>query len=700
MSNVPEYFGCDVFDTRAMKSALPAEIFNKLNQTIHEGRQFDSSIADEVASAMKDWAISKGATHYTHWFLPMTGITAEKHDSFIHLTDDGGAVMDFSWKDLIRGEPDASSLPSGGLRDTFEARGYTAWDPTSFAFIKGKTLCIPTAFFAFSEEALDNKTPLLRSMEALNTQALRVLRLFGTDRDNNVRRVVPAVGAEQEYFLVDRDLYEKRRDLIFTGRTLFGARPPKGQELDDHYFGAVKPRVQAFMDELNETLWRLGIPAKTEHNETAPSQYELAPIFETCNIAVDHNQITMEMMQNIALRHGLVCLLHEKPFEGINGSGKHNNWSLSTDSGYNLLSPGKTPFENAQFLLFLTAVIKAVDDYQDLLRLSVASAGNDHRLGGCEAPPAIISVFLGDELSAILDAVENDTPYVGSEKKMIRLGVEMLPNFPKDNTDRNRTSPFAFTGNKFEFRMVGSSDSIACANTMLNAAVADTLRIFADELEGSEHFEEDLHELIRRTVKEHRKILFNGNGYDDAWIKEAVEVRGLLNLPTTADCVPYLLHDKNVAMLKRMGVFSEKELLSRHEIMLGNYCKCVTIEANTMLDMIRRDVLPMACAMTDELSRTVNGKRAAAPAASCRYEVEMIEKLASLCDAVYAGTDALESTLKTAPKPDAEAYAAEVRDRLIPEMDSLRKLCDEIEMLCPSRFLPYPVYEELLYSVG
>lgn len=696
MSCIKDYFGCDVFDGRVMRSVLPADVFDRLNQTINEGRQLDSSIANEVASAMKNWAVSKGATHYTHWFQPLTGITAEKHDSFINPIGDGGVIMDFSGRELIKGEPDASSFPSGGLRATFEARGYTAWDPTSFAFIKENTLCIPTAFCAYSGEALDKKTPLLRSMEALNTQALRVLRLFGNE---SAHRVSPMVGAEQEYFLIDRELYEKRRDLLFTRRTLFGAKPPKGQELDDHYFGAIKPRVKAFMDELNEALWRLGIPAKTQHNEVAPSQHELAPIYESCNIATDHNQLTMELMQRIALKHGMVCLLHEKPFDGLNGSGKHNNWSLATDTGVNLLSPGKTPYENAQFLLFLTAVIKAVDDYQDLLRLSVASAGNDHRLGASEAPPAIVSIFLGDELSAVLDAIEHDTDYTGFEQRLIKLGVDIIPDFARDSTDRNRTSPFAFTGNKFEFRMVGSSDSIACANIMLNSAVADTLRIFADELEGCGSFETALHELIRRTIKEHRRILFNGNGYDAAWVKEATEVRGLLNLRTTADCIPYLLKEKNVSMLKRMKVFSENELRSRYEITLENYCKCVSIEASTMLDMVRRDILPCISTMTGELSRLIIDKRAAVPDAKCRYELSMVEKLSDISDEAAFLTAALEEKLSGLSLNDIEKGSRFVSDELIPAMGALRKVCDEAETLCPDSLLPFPIYEELLFSV-
>ena len=697
MKDISDCFGCDVFDSRIMKKVLPSNVYYKLDRTIREGQQLDISLANEIAAAMKNWALSKGATHYTHWFQPMTGITAEKHDSFIHPDRDGGVLMDFSGKELIKGEPDASSFPSGGLRATFEARGYTAWDPTSYAFIKGKTLCIPTAFCAYNGEALDKKTPLLRSMEALSTQAVRILRLFGNE---SVRRVTPMVGAEQEYFLIDSSMYRKRRDLLFTGRTLFGARPPKGQELNDHYFGAINPRIQAFMDELNEALWRLGIPAKTEHNEVAPSQHELAPVYETCSIATDHNQITMELMLNIAEKHGMVCLLHEKPFEYVNGSGKHNNWSISTDSGINLLSPGETPSENLQFLLFLTAVIKAVDDYQDLLRLSVASAGNDHRLGGSEAPPAIVSIFLGDELSAVLEAIENDASYIGARERLIKFGVDAMPELPQDSTDRNRTSPFAFTGNKFEFRMVGSSDSIACANIMLNAAVADTLRIFADELEGSVDFDKNLHALIKRTVFEHKRILFNGNGYDDAWVREATEVRGLLNLKTAADCIPYVLREKNVSMLRRMHVFTENELRSRCEIQLEDYFKCNSIEANTMIDMVRRDILPTICTMSCELARTMREKKETGAKSCCRYEAEMIEKLDELGCEIYDLTNTLEKRLADTADLNLEARVCTARDELIPLMNSLREKADESEKLCPNRLLPFPVYEDLLFSIG
>ena len=606
MSKVPEFFGSLVFDDRVMKANLSAKVYASLKKTIDEGAKLDLSVANTVADAMKDWAIANGATHYTHWFQPLTGITAEKHDSFITPSPDGGVIMEFSGKELIKGEPDASSFPSGGLRATFEARGYTAWDPTSYAFIKGKTLCIPTAFCSYGGEALDKKTPLLRSMQALNKQALRILRLFGND---TVKYVRTSVGPEQEYFLITREMYDQRPDLRFTGRTLFGAKPPKGQEMDDHYFGVIKPKVAAFMEELNDELWKLGILAKTEHNEVAPAQHELAPIYTTTNIATDHNQLTMEIMQKVASKHGLICLLHEKPFAGVNGSGKHNNWSIATDTGVNLLSPGETPYENAQFLLFLCAVIKAVDDYQDLLRISVATAGNDHRLGANEAPPAVVSMFLGDELNAVLEAIENDTPYCDAEKTQMKLGVNVLPKFNRDTTDRNRTSPFAFTGNKFEFRMLGSSNSIACANIMLNSAVAESLKIYADRLEGVEDFETALHEMIRKTIKDHKRIIFNGNGYDDSWIKEATEERGLLNYRTTADCMPHLLDKKNVDMLTSHKVFTVAELNSRYEIMLENYCKTVVIEANTMIDMAKTQIAPAVEAFTLEVAKTASAKK-------------------------------------------------------------------------------------------
>ena len=605
--------------------------------------------------------------------------------------------MEFSGKELIKGEPDASSFPSGGLRATFEARGYTAWDPTSYAFIKDKTLCIPTAFCSYGGEALDKKTPLLRSMEALNRQAMRILRLFG---NTEVKCVRTSVGPEQEYFLVDKEMYEKRKDLMFTGRTLFGAKPPKGQELDDHYFGVIKPRVAAYMADLNEELWKLGVLAKTEHNEVAPAQHELAPIYSTTNIATDHNQLTMEIMQKVALRHGLVCLLHEKPFAGVNGSGKHNNWSMATDTGVNLLTPGETPYENAQFLLFLCAVIKAVDDYQDLLRLSVATAGNDHRLGANEAPPAVVSMFLGEELTAVLDAIENDTPYNAAEKTVMKLGVHVLPRFTRDTTDRNRTSPFAFTGNKFEFRMLGSSNSIACANIMLNSAVAESLRVYADRLEKSKHFEADLHDLIKETVSDHKRIIFNGNGYDDAWIREATEVRGLLNLRTTPDAMPHLLDPKNVEMLTRHKVFSRTELESRYEIILENYCKSVNIEALTMIDMARKEILPAVEAYAHDLSDTLIAKAAAVPGLSGRYEKNLIAKLSELADEIDSAITALETeAIRYKTITDVTEAAFMIRDVILQRMAELRVVCDEAETLTAEKYWPFPTYEKLLFGV-
>ena len=697
MTTVPEMFGSMVFDSRVMKARLSGEVYHSLKQTIQKGNKLDLSVANAVADAMKDWAVENGATHFTHWFQPLTGITAEKHDSFITPAPDGRVLMEFSGKELIRGEPDASSFPSGGLRATFEARGYTAWDPTSYAFIKGKTLCIPTAFCSYGGEALDKKTPLLRSMEALNRQALRVLRLFGND---TVRRVTPAVGSEQEYFLIDRALYEKRMDLRYTGRTLFGARPPKGQELDDHYFGSIKPRVAAFMEELDAELWKLGILAKTEHNEVAPAQHELAPIYTTVNLATDQNQLTMEMMQRIAAKHGMVCLLHEKPFAGVNGSGKHNNWSLSTDTGVNLLSPGETPHENAQFLLFLVAVIQAVDDYQGLLRVSVATAGNDHRLGGNEAPPAVISIFLGDELTAVLDAIESDSAYVGAEKKRMKLGVDVLPRFILDTTDRNRTSPFAFTGNKFEFRMLGASDSIACANIMLDAAVAQSLKRYADELEGAEDFNTALHELLKRTIKEHKRIIFNGNGYDEAWIREAEEKRGLLNLRTAPDAIPELLKAKNVEMLTSLGVYTETELRSRYEIMLDNYCKTVCIEAQTMSDMARKQILPAIAHYSAGVARDAADKKAFDGEISCGYETRLVKKLAAVTDSIDAQTDALDSAIagfKTIC--DVTEGADFIRDEMISRMTALRAAADEAETLTAESAWPFPTYGDLMFSV-
>jgi len=697
MATVPEYFGSLVFDDRVMKSRLSAKVYAQLKKTIDEGVRLDTSVANEIAASMKDWAVEHGATHYTHWFQPLTGITAEKHDSFISPSPDGRVIMEFSGKELIKGEPDASSFPSGGLRATFEARGYTAWDPTSFAFIKGKTLCIPTAFCSYGGEALDKKTPLLRSMEALNKQAMRILRLFGNE---DVKCVRTSVGPEQEYFLVDREMYNKRKDLMFTGRTLFGAMPPKGQEMDDHYFGVIKPRVQAYMDELNEELWKLGILAKTEHNEVAPAQHELAPIFSTTNIATDHNQLTMEIMQKVALRHGLVCLLHEKPFAGVNGSGKHNNWSMATDKGQNLLSPGETPYENAQFLLFLCAVIKAVDDYQDLLRISVATAGNDHRLGANEAPPAVISIFLGDELTAIMDAIIEDKPYSGAEKTAMKLGVHVIPKFDRDTTDRNRTSPFAFTGNKFEFRMLGSSNSISCANIMLNAAVAESLKIYADRLEGAEDFEGALHEMIKKTFSDHKKIIFNGNGYDDEWIKEATEKRGLLNYRTTPDCIPHILDAKNVEMLTAHKVFTTAELESRCEIQLENYCKTVMIEAKTMVDMAKKEILPAMQGYSAELAASVNAKKKAVPEAACTYEKGIVAKVTDLEDAIAQATADLEAAIIAASQTaDVEAESYAIRDDVIDMMNKLRVLCDEAETDVSDKYWPFPTYGELLFGV-
>ena len=695
--SVPESFGSMVFDDRVMKSRLPGDVYRAMKQTIKKGKPLDPSVADAVAAAMRDWAVSKGATHFTHWFQPMTGITAEKHDGFISPAPDGGVIMEFSGKELIKGEPDASSFPSGGLRATFEARGYTAWDPTSYAFVKGKTLCIPTAFCSYGGEALDKKTPLLRSMEALNRQSLRILKLFG---NTEVSRVMSTVGPEQEYFLIDKELYKQRRDLVYTGRTLFGAKPPKGQELDDHYFGAIKPRVAAFMDDLNNELWSLGILAKTEHNEVAPSQHELAPIHTTANIATDHNQLTMEIMQKVAERHGLVCLLHEKPFAGVNGSGKHNNWSLSTDTGMNLLSPGDTPWENAQFLLFLVAVIRAVDKYQDLLRMSVATAGNDHRLGANEAPPAVISMFLGDELTGILEAIEEERPYSAADKTVMKLGVHTLPRFARDTTDRNRTSPFAFTGNKFEFRMLGSSNSIACANIMLNAAVADSLSVFADRLEKAEDFDSELHDLIKECFSAHKRIIFNGNGYNDEWIKEATEKRGLLNLRTTPDCVYAILEPKNVQMLISQGVFSMAELRSRYEITLENYCKTVTIEANTMIEMVRREILPAIEAYVGSVAETAAKKKSAVPDLECRSEKKVITKLSVLSDLIDKNAEELEASMaKLLTESDTSVSAFAVRDDILPKMAQLRAVADEAETLTAKSYWPFPGYGELLFSV-
>ena len=680
MSTVSDYFGSLVFDDRVMKAMLSADVYQSLKKTIDEGASLNNDVANAVAAAMKDWAVEHGATHFTHWFQPLTGITAEKHDSFITPASDGRVIMEFSGKELIKGEPDASSFPSGGLRATFEARGYTAWDPTSYAFIKDKTLCIPTAFCSYGGEALDKKTPLLRSMQALNKQALRILRLFG---NTDVKCVRTSVGPEQEYFLVDKALYEQRKDLVFCGRTLFGAKAPKGQEMDDHYFGVIKPRVAAYMADLNEELWKLGVLAKTEHNEVAPSQHELAPIYTTTNIATDHNQLTMEIMQKVAAKHGLVCLLHEKPFAGVN-----------------LLTPGETPYENAQFLLFLCAVIKAVDDYQDLLRVSVATAGNDHRLGANEAPPAVVSMFLGDELTAVLDAIENDAPYSGSEKTTMKLGVHVLPKFTRDTTDRNRTSPFAFTGNKFEFRMLGSSNSIACANIMLNAAVAESLKIYADRLENVDDFETALHDMIKKTIKDHKRIIFNGNGYDDAWIKEATEERGLLNLRTTPDAMPAMIADKNVKMLTAHKIFSPAELHSRYEILLENYSKTVNIEALTMVDMARKEILPAVEGYTKSLAETLAAKKAAVAGLPCKYETATIAKLSELSDEIADATADLDSEIvKFQAIEDVTEAANDIRDVILGKMDALRAVCDEAETITAKEFWPFPTYSDLLFSV-
>ena len=697
MRTVSDYFGSLVFDDRVMRAKLPSDVYASLKRTIDEGASLDAHVADAVATAMRDWAVEHGATHFTHWFQPLTGITAEKHESFISPSPDGGVIMEFSGKELIQGEPDASSFPSGGLRATFEARGYTAWDPTSYAFIKGHTLCIPTAFCSYSGEALDKKTPLLRSMQALNKQAMRILRLFG---NTTVKCVRTSVGPEQEYFLIDKAMYEKRKDLVFCGRTLFGAKPPKGQELDDHYFGAIKPRVEAYMEELNTELWKLGIYAKTEHNEVAPSQHELASIYTVANVATDQNQLIMEIMQRVASRHDLVCLLAEKPFAGVNGSGKHNNWSLATDTGVNLFKPGETPYENAQFLLFLCAAVQAVDNYQNLLRLSVATAGNDHRLGANEAPPAVISIFLGDELTAVLDAIETDTPYSGTEKTVLKLGVHVLPKFTRDTTDRNRTSPFAFTGNKFEFRMVGSSDSIACANIMLNAAMAETLKEFSDRLEGVSDFESALHDLIKETIKAHKRIIFNGNGYDDAWIKEATEKRGLLNLRTTPDALATVLEKKNVEMLTSLKIFSEAEIRSRYEICLENYCKTVNIEGLTMVDMARKEILPAVEAYLGDLSGTVAAKTAAVPGLACKYEKDLISKLSKLADEISDAASSLDTTLiRLKAIPDVTDAAYVIRDVVLQKMAELRVVCDEAESITADKYWPFPTYGDLLFGV-
>ena len=695
-SIVEEIFGSKVFDESVMREKLAKDTYRELEKTIRDGKQLNIKIANAVAHAMKEWALEQGATHYTHWFQPMTGVTAEKHDSFIHPTEDGNVVMTFSGKELIKGEPDASSFPNGGLRATFEARGYTAWDPTSYAFIKNKVLCIPTAFCSYTGHALDKKTPLLRSMEAINKQALRILKLFGHDE---VISVKTTVGPEQEYFLVDQKYYEQRKDLIYTGRTLFGANSPKGQEMEDHYFGTIKTRVQNFMDELNVELWKLGINAKTEHNEVAPAQHELAPVFSTTNIATDHNQLTMELMQRIAKRHGLVCLLHEKPFDGVNGSGKHNNWSLSTNTGLNLLEPGETPYENAQFLLFLCAVIKAVDEHQDLLRLSVATAGNDHRLGANEAPPAIISIFLGDELTEVLEAIENGTGYNGKEKEYMRIGADVLPKFKKDSTDRNRTSPFAFTGNKFEFRMPGSSSSIAGCNIVLNTVVADELEKFADVLEAAPDFESALNALIQDTIKSHKRIIFNGNGYDDSWIEEA-QKRGLLNLKTTPDALPYFVKEENVKLFEKQHVYSKEEIESRYEVLIEEYVKIINIEALTMLDMAKKEILPAVTSYSKSLADTILSKKAVCESMDTTYETAVLKQTSELLKEAYEAVNALsESIDQMNTLSDFEKKANFVRDDLLSKMAALRKPCDELEVIVDEKDWPFPTYGKLLFGV-
>ena len=696
MAKMHELFGSNVFNDAVMQERLPKDTYKALKKTIDEGRRLDPDVAAVVAHAMKDWAVEKGVTHYTHWFQPMTGITAEKHDSFISPKDGGQIILSFSGKELVRGEPDASSFPSGGLRSTFEARGYTAWDPTSYAFIKDGVLCIPTAFCSYGGEALDTKTPLLRSMEALSRQAVRVLKLFGR---TDATRVVSTVGPEQEYFLVDRKLYDQRKDLIFTGRTLFGAKPPKGQELEDHYFGSIKPRVQAFMTELNEELWKLGVLAKTEHNEVAPAQHEMAPIFSISNIATDHNQLTMEMMKKVAQRHGLVCLLHEKPFAGVNGSGKHNNWSMTTNTGYNLLEPGDSPYESAQFMLFLTSVIKAVDDYQDMLRVSVASAGNDHRLVANEAPPAIISMFLGDELTEILEAFESGADYHSRERSDLTIGVHVLPKFPKDNTDRNRTSPFAFTGNKFEFRSLGSSASVSEANVVLNTAVAESLRQFADELEGAADFKAALHDLIVREIKAHKRIIFNGNGYAPAWVDEA-EKRGLLNLRTTVDALPRMVEPKNIKLFVDHKVYSEAEILSRYEIKLEEYSKVINIEAETALMMARREILPAVMKFTGDVAAQASAVKAVSPALTTVPEEKLLTTLTTGASALSDRIDALQDTIvATNHNADALTIATYERDVVIPAMNDVRAVADELETVVGKAYWPFPTYADLLFNV-
>ena len=697
--NIPELYGSLVFNDKIMRSKLPKDMYKALKKTIENGTHLELDVANSVAVAMKEWAIENGATHYTHWFQPMTNVTAEKHDSFISPTGDGQVIMDFSGKELVKGEPDASSFPSGGLRATFEARGYTAWDPTSPAFIKDKTLYIPTAFCSYSGEALDKKTPLLRSMDVLNKEAVRILHILG---NKEVRHIDTTVGPEQEYFLVDKDLYKKRKDLIFCGRTLLGASAPKGQEMEDHYFGALKPRVAAYMHDLDEELWKLGIPAKTKHNEVAPAQHELAPVFDTTNVAVDHNQLTMEIMKKVADKHNMVCLLHEKPFEGINGSGKHNNWSMSTDTGVNLLDPGKTPAENTQFLVFLVAVIKAVDDYADLLRVSVASAGNDHRLGANEAPPAIVSIFLGDELTDVLKSIENDTFFSNKHAVQMDIGAKVLPHFIKDTTDRNRTSPFAFTGNKFEFRMLGSAASVANPNIVLNTAVAEVLAEFSAALKDvpEEEMESAVHALLKKTIEEHKRIIFNGNGYTDEWVEEA-EKRGLYNLKTTPDALPHFIAEKNIELFTKHGIFTKEELFSRYEIWLENYYKTINIESNTLAEMIQKQVIPSVYTYVEKLADTAAAKKSVVADISVASEAALISKLSTLADTMAKDLETLKAdTAKAlASSDDVLACSKAYQETVLEDMETLRKSADEAEALIPDELLPYPTYDELLFSI-
>ena len=696
--NIPELYGSLVFNDKVMRSKLPKDMYKALKKTIENGTHLELDVANSVAVAMKEWAIENGATHYTHWFQPMTNVTAEKHDSFISPTGDGQVIMDFSGKELVKGEPDASSFPSGGLRATFEARGYTAWDPTSPAFIKDGTLYIPTAFCSYSGEALDKKTPLLRSMQTLDKEATKLLHIIG---NKDVKHVNTTVGPEQEYFLVDKELYKQRKDLVFCGRTLIGAPAPKGQEMEDHYFGALKPRVAAYMHDLDVELWKLGIPAKTKHNEVAPAQHELAPVFDTTNVAVDHNQLTMEVMKKVADKHGLVCLLHEKPFEGINGSGKHNNWSMITDTGVNILDPGKTPAENTQFLIFLTAVIKAVDEYADVLRISVASAGNDHRLGANEAPPAVVSVFLGDELTEVLKSIENDEYFAGSRAVQMDIGAKVLPHFVKDNTDRNRTSPFAFTGNKFEFRMLGSEASVANPNIILNTAVAECVHQFAEQLKDvpEDKMEDAIHELIKKTIIDHKRVIFNGNGYTDEWIEEA-EKRGLFNLKSTPDALPQWIADKNIELFTKYHIFTKEEIESRYEIWLESYSKILNIESNTMVEMVQKDFLPSVFAYIDKIAATAVAKKSVVADVSTASEGKLIKELSQLADEISTGLDTLKAdTAKALATEDPLANAKAYQTVVLSDMETLRKSVDAAEVLIPDALLPYPTYDKLLFSV-